>query len=425
MTPTPPESPALFSRGSRSETRRIGDILRQETVGGALLLAATVIALVWANSPASSSYEDLSDTVVGPAALHLDLTLSAWAADGLLAIFFFVAGLELKREMVAGDLRDPRRAALPVAAAVGGMVAPALVYVAVNVRGGSEALSGWAVPTATDIAFALAVLAVISSHLPSSLRTFLLTLAVVDDLLAITIIALFYTESLDVWLLLAALVPLGLFTVLVQRRVSSWWLLLPLAAATWTLVHASGVHATVAGILLGFAVPVVRSDKAGGPDAGPGLAEHFEHRFRPLSAGVAVPVFAFFAAGVTVGGYAQLSDALSDPIALGIIAGLVVGKPVGILLATFLVSRYTRASLDEGLSWWDVLGLSVVAGIGFTVSLLIGELAFEADSERDDRVKIAVLLGSLLAAVLATGILRMRNNVYKRLALAEAADEEP
>ncbi len=425
MTPTPPESPALFSRGSRSETRRIGDILRQETVGGALLLVATVIALVWANSPASSSYEDLSDTVVGPAALHLDLTLSAWAADGLLAIFFFVAGLELKREMVAGDLRDPRRAALPVAAAVGGMVAPALVYVAVNVRGGSEALSGWAVPTATDIAFALAVLAVISSHLPSSLRTFLLTLAVVDDLLAITIIALFYTESLDVWLLLAALVPLGLFTVLVQRRVSSWWLLLPLAAATWTLVHASGVHATVAGILLGFAVPVVRSDKAGGPDAGPGLAEHFEHRFRPLSAGVAVPVFAFFAAGVTVGGYAQLSDALSDPIALGIIAGLVVGKPVGILLATFLVSRYTRASLDEGLSWWDVLGLSVVAGIGFTVSLLIGELAFEADSERDDRVKIAVLLGSLLAAVLATGILRMRNNVYKRLALAEAADEEP
>ena len=211
--------------------------------------------------------------------------------------------------------------------------------------------------------------------------------------------------------------------MLVQRRISSWWLLLPLAAATWTLVHASGVHATVAGILLGFAVPVVRSDKAGGPDAGPGLAEHFEHRFRPLSAGVAVPVFAFFAAGVTIGGYAQLSDALTDPIALGIIAGLVVGKPVGILLATFLVSRYTRASLDEGLSWWDVLGLSVVAGIGFTVSLLIGELAFEADSERDDRVKIAVLLGSLLAAVLATVILRMRNNVYKRLANAEAADD--
>jgi NhaA family Na+:H+ antiporter len=423
VSPTPHRPPALFSRGSRSETRRIGDILRQETVGGALLLGATVVALVWANSAASSSYDELRDTVVGPAALHLDLTLGQWAADGLLAVFFFVAGLELKREMVAGDLRDPRRAALPVAAAVGGMVAPALLYLAVNIGGAPGAMRGWAVPTATDIAFALAVLAVISSHLPSALRTFLLTLAVVDDLLAITIIALFYTESLDPLLLLAAAVPLGLFTVLVQRRISSWWLLLPLAAATWTLVHASGVHATVAGILLGFAVPVVRSDKAGGPEAGPGLAEHFEHRFRPLSAGVAVPVFAFFAAGVTIGGLSGLSDALSDPIAIGIVVGLVVGKPLGILLAGFLVSRYTRASLDEGLSWWDVLGLSVVAGIGFTVSLLIGELAFDVGSERDDHVKVAVLAGSLLAAVLAAVILRLRNTVYKRLAAAEVADD--
>ena len=151
--------------------------------------------------------------------------------------------------------------------------------------------------------------------------------------------------------------PLGLFTVLVQRRVRSWWLLLPLAAATWTLVHASGVHATVAGVLLGFAVPVVRSDRAGGPDAGPGLAEHFEHRFRPMSAGVAVPVFAFFSAGVTIGGLARLGEALSDPVAIGIIAGLVVGKPVGIVAATFLVARFTRASLDEDLTWSDVLGL--------------------------------------------------------------------
>jgi NhaA family Na+:H+ antiporter len=423
VSPTPHRPPALFSRGSRSETRRIGDILRQETVGGALLLGATVVALVWANSAGSSSYDELRDTVVGPAALHLDLTLGQWAADGLLAVFFFVAGLELKRELVAGDLRDPRRAALPVAAAVGGMVAPALLYLAVNIGGAAGALRGWAVPTATDIAFALAVLAVISSHLPSALRTFLLTLAVVDDLLAITIIALFYTESLDPLLLLAAVVPLGLFTVLVQRRISFWWLLLPLAAATWVLVHASGVHATVAGILLGFAVPVVRSDAAGGPDAGPGLAEHFEHRFRPLSAGVAVPVFAFFAAGVTIGGLPGLSDALSDPIAIGIVVGLVVGKPLGILLASFVVSRYTRASLDEGLSWWDVLGLSVVAGIGFTVSLLIGELAFDVGSERDDHVKVAVLLGSLLAAVLAAVILRLRNSVYKRLAAAEAAGD--
>ena len=222
----------------------------------------------------------------------------------MLAIFFFVAGLELKREFVAGDLRDPRRGAVPIAAAVGGVIVPAVIYAMVNARAADGALEGWAIPTATDIAFALAVLAVIGRHLPSALRTFLLTLAVVDDLLAIVIIAVFYTEELAVAPLLGALVPLALFAVLVQRRVRSWWLLLPLAFATWALVHASGVHATVAGVLLAFAVPVVRSDRAGGPDAGRGLAEHFEHRFRPLSAGVAVPVFALMAAGVTLGGLA-------------------------------------------------------------------------------------------------------------------------
>ena len=285
-----------------------------------------MLALGWANSPWSESYQQLQDVTVGPGALHLDLTLAEWAADGLLAIFFFVAGLELKREFVAGDLRQPRRAVLPVIAAVGGMIMPAVLFTLINLRTGDGALQGWAIPTATDIAFALAVLAVISTHLPAALRTFLLTLAVVDDLLAITIIALFYTTDLAVGPLLLALLPLAVFTVLVQRRVRSWWLLLPLAFATWALVHASGVHATVAGVLLGFAVPVLRSRAAGGPDAGPGLAEHFEHRFRPISAGFAVPVFAFFAAGVTIGGLGGLSTALTDPVALGIVAGLVIGK---------------------------------------------------------------------------------------------------
>ncbi|WP_203786415.1 Na+/H+ antiporter NhaA, partial [Paractinoplanes rishiriensis] len=256
MTGSPSRPPRfLFGRGSWPEARRIGDVLRAETVGGALLLGAAVLALVWANSPWSQIYQELSAVRVGPHAWHLDLTLAQWAADGLLAIFFFVAGLELKREFVAGDLRDPRRAIMPVAAAIGGMAAPALIYVAVNSAMADGAPAGWAVPTATDIAFALAVLAVISTHLPAALRTFLLTLAVVDDLLAILIIAIFYTSSLDVVPLLGALVPLGVFAVLVQRRVRSWWLLLPLAAATWALVHASGVHATVAGVLLGFMVP--------------------------------------------------------------------------------------------------------------------------------------------------------------------------
>ncbi|MDY7089407.1 MAG: Na+/H+ antiporter NhaA [Actinomycetota bacterium] len=409
------QAPRLFSRGSWTEARRIADVLRKETIGGVLLLLGTVIALVWANSPWSERYDALVAYKIGPSALHLDLSLGTWAADGLLAIFFFVAGLELKREFVAGDLRDPRRAAVPVAAALGGVVVPALCYVVLNLGG---ALKGWAIPTATDIAFALAVLAVIGRFLPSALRTFLLTLAVVDDLLAILIIAVFYTADLSIIPLLAALVPLGLFTLLVQRRVRSWWLLLPLAFAAWTLVHESGVHATVAGVLLGFAVPVLRPD---GGD-GPGLAEHFEHRFRPLSAGVAVPIFAFFAAGVTVGGLDGLTSAITDPIALGIMAGLIIGKPIGITLATWLTARFTRAKMDTGLAWIDVVGLAMLGGIGFTVSLLIGELAFGTGSESDDHVKVAVLLGSLAAALMATVVLRMRNRTYRQLYEAEQVD---
>jgi NhaA family Na+:H+ antiporter len=419
-----PTSFRLFDRGSWPETRRIAGILRKETVGGVLLIVGAVLALAWANSPWSAAYETLRDTRVGPAALHLDLTLGTWAADGLLAIFFFVAGLELKREFVAGDLRDPRRAALPIAAAVGGMAAPALLYWAINANAGDGALAGWAIPTATDIAFALAVLAVISTHLPAALRTFLLTLAVVDDLLAITIIAIFYTSSLAVTPLLLALVPLAVFGFLVQKRIRSWWLLLPLATLTWVLVHESGVHATVAGVLLAFTVPVVRSQAAGGPEAGPGLAEHFEHLVRPLSAGVAVPVFAFFSAGVTVGGLSGLGAALTDSVAVGIIVGLVVGKVIGITAATWLVARFTRAELDRDLGWPDVVGLSLLAGIGFTVSLLIGELAFGAGTLRDEHVKVGVLAGTLLAALLATVLLRLRDRRYRRIAEAEARDAD-
>jgi len=413
------ESPSLFSPGSWSEGSRIAAVLRKETVGGALLLLATVIAMVWANSPWSDSYFQLLDTEVGPAALHLNLTLATWAADGLLAIFFFVAGLELKREFVAGDLRDPKRAAVPVAAAIGGMIVPAIAYLLIA---GGTGPKGWAIPTATDIAFALAVLAVISTHLPSSLRTFLLTLAVVDDLLAITVIALFYSKDLHLQWMLLALLPLAVFAVLVQRGISHWYLLLPLAFGTWALVHASGIHATVAGVLLGFMVPV-RPRKGADPKA-PGLAEHFEHLVRPVSAGFAVPVFAFFSAGVMLGGMAGLKSALTDPIAIGIIVGLVVGKPIGILIATFITAKVTRQPLQKGLTWPDVTGVAILGGIGFTVSLLIGELAFGGNSEADDHVKIAVLLGSVLAAVIAAVLLRIRNKHYRQLWEEENRDED-
>jgi NhaA family Na+:H+ antiporter len=224
--------------------------------------------------------------------------------------------------------------------------------------------------------------------------------------------------------LLLALVPLAVFGLLVQKRIRWWWVLLPLAAVTWALVHASGVHATVAGVLLAFTVPVVRSEAAGGPDAGPGLAEHFEHRIRPVSAGVAVPVFAFLSAGVTVGGLSGLGAALSDTVALGIVVGLVAGKAVGITGATWLVSRFTRAELDPDLGWPDVVGLAVLGGIGFTVSLLIGELAFGPGSVRDEHVKVGVLTGTLLAALLAGVLLKLRDRRYQRMCRAEQIDTD-
>jgi NhaA family Na+:H+ antiporter len=397
----------LFAPASFLESSRAAEVLRAETVGGLLLIAGAVVAIGWANSPWSASYDGLRGWSVGPHQLHLHLSLGGWASDGLLAIFFFVAGLELKRELVAGELRDPRRAALPVAAAVGGMVVPALCYLALNAGHGT--LRGWAIPTATDIAFALAVLAVIGSHLPSGLRTFLLTLAVVDDLLAIAVIALVYTDTLRAGYLALALLPLAAFALIAHTRMPTAYLLLPFALATWVLVHASGVHATVAGVLLGFAVPVRREAAHGR-----GLAEHLEHLTRPVSAGIAVPVFAFFAAGVTVGGLDGFTDALTDPVALGIVAGLVVGKAVGIAGSTWLVARWTRADLDDDLAWVDVVGMALLGGIGFTVSLLIGELAFGAGTTRDEHVKVGVLTGSLVSALCAAVVLGARNRTYRR-----------
>ena len=417
----------ILGRGTWRDARYVAEVLRQETVGGAILLSAAVAALIWANSPLREAYASLRDTVVGPSALHLDLSLGTWAADGLLAVFFLVAGIELKREFVAGDLSDRRKAVLPIAAAACGVALPALLYAATVVlvdRGGADlstALRGWAVPTATDIAFALAVLAVIGTHLPSALRSFLLTLAVVDDLIAITIIAVFYTESVHLLWLLAAAVPLATWRILLRRKLTNPLLLAVPALVAWAFVHASGVHATVAGVLLGLLVPVDREREEN--PAIHSLAERMEHRLRPFSAGFAVPVFAFFAAGVTVVG-GGLGAGLTDAAAIGVVVGLVVGKTVGVLGGTWAVARFTRARLDPDLSWTDVLGLSVLAGVGFTVSLLVSELAFGAGSQRNEHVKLAVLTGSLLAALLATVVLRLRNRHYRLVELRETEDRD-
>lgn len=396
--------------------------LKNDTIGGALLLGATVLALILANSPIAPFYEAVRSFEFGIDALHLKLSVGAWAADGLLAIFFFVVGLELKEEFVVGKLRHARTAALPIAAAMGGVAVPALVFTIINASAGEAALRGWAIPAATDIAFAVAVLAVVGRSLPPALRVFLLTLAVVDDLLAIAIIAIFYTDGVAPVPLLLALIPLGLFAFAVNRGMRRGWVLLPLAVTTWALVHASGIHATVAGVILGFAVPVIATERArvevgkdvNGEPIYDGLAAHFADRWSSISTGFAVPVFAFFAAGVTIGGFSGLLESLRDPIALGIIGGLVLGKAIGITGTTFLVTRIPGLSIDPALRWVDILGMSFVAGVGFTVSLLIGELSFGMGSESDDHVKVGVLVGSLIAALIGAVILGLRNRHYRR-----------
>ena len=374
--------------------------LRTETVGGMVLLAATALALIAANSPLSGSYIWLRDLVLGPESLHLALTVGEWAKDGLLAIFFFVAGLELKRELVVGELRDRKKALLPVFAALGGMVVPALVCLAVaaGAPGGGAA---WPVPIATDIAFALAVLAVTASALPSSIRLFLLSLAVVDDLGAIALIAVLYRTHLS-WLALgAAAVLLLVYWLLQYGRVRSSWLYVPLAVAAWAAVHNAGIHATIAGVALGLLTRVRRDV---GEHESP--AERLEHRLQPLSAGFCVPVFAFFAAGVVLDG-AALRGFTADRVAWAVVAGLVIGKFVGVLSGSLAAVGLRLAELPGDLHWRDLAAVSALAGCGFTVSLLIAELAYQG-SPQAERIKMAVLAGSLCASLIAAGLLHLR-----------------
>ncbi|MFJ9646511.1 Na+/H+ antiporter NhaA [Streptomyces sp. NPDC101206] len=412
----PPQRPPFLSLLTWPERRAVAAALRTETIGGLVLLTAAVIALIWANSPWSDVYEQIRDFHFGVPALGLDLSVGHWTADGLLAVFFLVAGIELKRELVVGELRTPATAALPVVAAVCGMAVPAALY-ALTVTVGGGSLDGWAVPMATDIAFALAVLAVISTHLPSALRAFLLTLAVVDDLGAILIIAIFFTSSLNLWALGGSVVGLVVFYLLQRFRVRGWWWYVPLGLAIWALMYNSGVHATVAGVAMGL---ILRTTTDEGEETSPGA--RVSHLVHPFSAGVAVPLFALFAAGVSVSG-AALAQVATRPEPLGVVIGLVAGKILGVFLGTYLAARYTRAQLNPDLAWSDVFGLSVLAGIGFTVALLIGELAFPGQ-EAGEHVKAAVLIGSFASALLAAVVLRLRNRVYRQLYEAEMLDTD-
>lgn len=343
----------------------------------------------------------LGKLVVGPASLHLDLSLSMWAADGLLAIFFFTVGLELKMEVVTGNLRNIRESAVPVLAAVGGMIGPALIYVAVIVAfNDTTALHGWAIPTATDIAFALAVLAVFGRGLPRALRTFLLALAVVDDLLGITVIATFYTEEVDLPMLVGSLVVIGLFGLVARGRFCYWWVLVPLAILAWILMHGSGVHPTVAGVLLGFSVPArpVRGEQSV-------RAHRMNNDIAPISSGFVLPVFAFFSAGVDIMDGEGPVELITQPVVLAIILGLVIGKFIGVLGTTYLVTKITPLRLPDAIGTRDLLPVGLLTGIGFTVSLLIAELSFH-DGEHTAGAKLAILIGTALAAILAAFALR-------------------
>ncbi|MBB2947068.1 NhaA family Na+:H+ antiporter [Actinoplanes lutulentus] len=389
-------------------------LLRRESVGGALLVIAAAVALIWANSPWAGGYETFI------------LPMHPWAADGLLVIFFFIVGNELKQEFVRGELRHPRRAVLPIVASICGAVVPALIFAAITF-GQEGAAAGWGIPMATDIAFAVSVLAVVGRGLPPALRTFLLTLAIVDDLVAIIVIAVFYSAGLAWAPLLGAIAGLALFGWLqrgpmqrgpmrrgpmqrgpMQRRLPMKIVLIPLAVLVWYLMHESGIHATIAGVALGL---LMRTSTLPGETTSP--SDRAEHLIRPWTTALILPIFALTSAGVTISG---AGDLLTHPAALGILAGLIVGKIVGITGGAWLTTRFTRAELHPDLTWPDIFGIAQLAGIGFTVSLLIAELSYPNDLDLLESAKAAVLLASGIAATLATITLTLRAARHRRRA---------
>ena len=394
-----PRRPKFLPDPDLGESTFLGDFLRKEAIGGVIVLVAAAVAVVWANSPAAGAYDDLRHFVPFES---VGLDLEHWAADGALTLFFFIAGLELKREFLVGSLRRPADALVPIVAALAGVAVPAVIFTIANLRGGD--LAGWAIPAATDIAFALAVLAVVGSALPQQLRAFLLTLAIVDDLVVILIIAVFYTSDLALVPLVTSGAALVLYAIMQHLRVRSSLIYLPVAVIAWWFMHESGVHATIAGVALGLLTRVLPDE-----DERRSPAERLEHRLVPLSAGAAVPFFALMSAGVAI---EMSSEFLTDPVVVGVVLGLVVGKPLGVLGGAWVTTRFTRAELGEDLTWREMFGVAVLAGVGFTVALLVADLSYTGPTA--EAAKTAVLIGSLLAAALASFVLGRRNREHKR-----------
>ncbi|HYO61051.1 MAG TPA: Na+/H+ antiporter NhaA [Actinomycetota bacterium] len=429
--PSPPLADSWLA-SDRAVPRRLARPLRMflgtEVAGGLVLLAATIVALAWANSPFHESYEALWHTEIRIAIGGFEIAedLRHWVNDGLMALFFFVVGLEIKRELVGGELSDRRNAALPAIAALGGMVVPALLYALVNAGGGAS--SGWGIPMATDIAFAVGVLAVLGRRVPTGLKVFLLSLAIVDDIGAILVIAVFYSGGLDAaWLALAA----GLVAVVVAlRRAKVRWVPLyaVVGAGLWLATFESGVHATIAGVVLGLLTPARPTDPGGfgdivdeaaklpaEPDAESlrvlrlqsnevvSVAERLEHLLHPWTSFVVIPLFALANAGLRIDP-STLGSALTSRVSIGIVLGLVVGKLAGISAASFLAVRAGWGRLPAGVGWSHIMGAAAVAGIGFTVSLFIANLAFD-DPVVAENAKLGVFLASLVAGGLGAALL--------------------
>lgn len=378
----------------------IREFLRMEAAGGLVLVAAAVVALIWANAPGAEYYTAFLDahvTVAVQGVVEIDKPLLLWINDGLMAVFFLLVGLEIKREVLGGELSSWKKAALPGIGAIGGMALPALIYVMINL-GHPEKLSGWAIPAATDIAFALGVLALLGQRVPASLKVFLLALAVMDDLGAIVIIALFYTANLSVMALLGAL---GALAVLIALNLAGVKKLAPYiltGIVLWVLVLKSGVHATLAGVAIGFAIPMHGRNPI---DESP--LRVLEHALHPWVAFGILPLFAFANAGVSLAGLGW--EALTHSVTLGIAAGLFIGKQAGVMALCWLAVKRGIGALPEGASWLQFYGTTVITGIGFTMSLFIGTLAFP-DVGYDAPVRLGVLGGSLLSAVVGFMVLR-------------------
>jgi len=434
----PQPSPFTWIGSDRRLARRVGRPVRKflaiEAAGGVLLIAATIVALIWVNSPWSASYHHLFETEINfqiGGILTLDLPLEMWINDGLMALFFFVVGLEIKRELVSGELKDPRAAALPAMAALGGMVLPAAIYIAFNIGGASH---GWGIPMATDIAFAVGIVSLLGSRVPGAMKVFLLTLAIVDDIGAIIVIAVFYTSDLSLgWLAIAA----GLLLVVVAMRTARIRYIpayVFVGLFIWLAVFESGIHATIAGVTLGLLTPALPLKpqasedqdfvaKAMSGDANASLvrrasfdlneqvsvAERLAEFLHPYTSFIIIPIFALANAGIEISGDA-LSTAATSDVTLGVVFGLVVGKLVGISLFTYLGVKSGMSKLPRGANWTHVIGLAAIGGVGFTVSLFVTGLAFDNPLFTDD-AKIGIVVASLISAMIGSIVLTRAKEV--------------